>query len=453
MNAVRSLIVLALAVLLTAQPARAQSILRDAETEAWLLELGRPIAEAAGLDPNNLEMVIVADNSLNAFVAGGQRIYMHSGTLLRASNANEIQGIVAHEMGHIAAGHAVRFSSEAGGKASGISILSLIAAGAAVAMGAGEAGAALLGLGQRASLGTVLAFNRQQESRTDQAGARYLEAAGISGKGSIAFFKLIQNQEYRLAIPQDNEYIRTHPLSSNRIAALEQLYRQSPYWDTPTDPGLEAGFQRIQGKLFGYVEHPDRTLREFPASDISEKARVARAYAYPKAAFPEKAAAEADALLAAEPDDPFILELKGQILMESGRPDEAIVPLERAVALAPDQPLISTILGHALLATEDEENVDRAADVLKEAVRHDRMNPFAWYQLGIAYSKQGDEPRAALASAEQFAMARQPRLAASRARMAMAGIDRGTPDWLRAQDIMLVAQEQLKDDDGNRRRR
>jgi|TARA_R100000501_G_scaffold7002_1_gene14823 predicted Zn-dependent protease len=445
MTALRHFLILTLALLLVARPAAAQSILRDAETEAWLHRLASPLAAAAGLDPRNLEMVLVNDPSLNAFVAGGQRIYIHSGTLLQADDVNQIQGIVAHEMGHIAAGHSIRFGSEGGKAASSISILSLLAAGAAMAMGGGEAGMALLGLGQRAALGTMLSFSRQQESRTDQAGARYLETAGVSGKGMLSFFKKIQNQEYRLAIPQDNDYVRTHPLTGDRIQALENILVKSPYWDKPADAQLEADFERIQAKLYGFIEDPTRTLNKYPESDTSPAAHVARAYAYHKGAFPDASAREADALLAENPDDPYVLELKGQVMLESGRPKEALVPLERAVALAPDQPLIATLLGHALLATEDQKNVPRAAEVLKEAVRQDRQNPFGWYQLGIAYSKLGDDARAALASAEQYSMSREPRLAASNAQVAMAGLPRGSPDWLRAQDVLLVAQNDLKD--------
>ena len=442
----RSLYLFALvaALMLAARPAHAQSVLRDAETEAWLHQLTAPLAEAAGLNPDNVELVLINDPSLNAFVMQGQTIYVHSGTILQADNANQIQGIIAHELGHIAAGHSVRFGPEGMRGATGISLLSMIAAAGAVALGAGEAAPALMGLGQRAALGTVLAFNRQQESRTDQAGARYLEEAGISGRGSIEFFNKIRGQEFRLSIPQDNDYVRTHPLTGDRIAALQDLYRASPHWETPTDPKLEAGFQRIKGKLFGYVEDPERTLRTYPESDTSEAARLARAYAWHKGAYPQEAAEEADALLADHPDDPYTLELKGQVLLESGRPAEAIAPLERAVAAAPDQPLIATLLGHALLATEEDAHLLRAVEVLRGAVRRDRLNPFAWYQLGIAYSRLGDEARAALASAEQHSMQRRPELAVRSAQLALGGIERGTPDWLRAQDILVVARNEIE---------
>lgn len=446
MTLIRSVLALMLAVMLAVRPAHAQSILRDAETEAWLHEIATPLAKAAGLDPRNVELVLINDPSLNAFVMTGQTIYVHSGTILQADNANQLQGIIAHELGHIAAGHSVRFGPEGMKGASSVSILSLLAAVGAIAAGAGEAGMAIMGLGQRAALGKVLAFNRQQESRTDQAGARYLERAKISGRGSIEFFEKIQNQEYRYAIPQDNDYMRTHPLSADRILALENLYQQSPYWDTPTDPKLEAQFQRIKAKLFGFIEDPKRTLREYPESDTSAPARVARAYAWHKGAYPDQAAAETDALLAENPNDPYILELKGQVLLESGRPKDAIAPLERAIENAPDQPLIATLLGHALIASEDPDMLPRAIEVLRSAVAHDRLNPFAWYQLGIAYSQTGDEARAALASAEQHSMSRQPELAMRSAQMAMNGIPKGTPDWIRAQDILMVAQNEIEDE-------
>ena len=387
---------------------------------------------------------MVNDNSLNAFVMTGQTIFMHSGTILQADNAGQIQGIIAHELGHIAGGHSVRFGPEGMSGATSISLLSMLAAVGAIAAGAGEAGMALMGIGQTAAMGKVLSFNRQQESRTDQAGARFLEAAGISGRGSIEFFQKLLNQEFRYSIPQENAYARTHPLNGDRIAALQSLYEASPYWDTPTDPDLEARFQRIRGKLYGYVETPTRTMQKYPPSDTSEAARVARAYAWHKGAYPDEAARETDAMLAENPDDPYVLELKGQVLLESGRPAEAIEPLRAAVALAGDQPLIATLLGHALLATEDDERIGEAIDVLRTAVRYDRENPFAWYQLGNAYTRQGDEARAALATAEQAALTRQPQLAFASARNAMAGIDRGTPDWIRAQDILLVAEHQME---------
>lgn len=427
---------------LGARPALAQSVLRDAETEAFMRDMARPLIEAGGLDPRSVQFVLIHDDSLNAFVTGGQNVFLHSGTFAQADNVNQIQGIVAHELGHITGGHNVRFADGARA-ANSISLVSLLLGAAAIAAGAGDAGMGIMTAGQQAALGKFLAYSRDQESSTDQAGASFLAKAGISGKGSLEFFRKIQNQEYRYAIPQDDSYSRTHPLSGERITALEELYSKSPAWDRAPDPEIERRFQRIKAKLVGFVSEPARTFQLYPESNLSEPARYARAYAWHKSAYPDKAAAEVDALLAIAPNDPYYLEIKGQILLESGRVKEAIPPLRQAVKLAPDQPLIAALLGHALISTEDKADAEEAKVILKTAVARDNTNPFAWYQLGIAYEREGDEPRAALASAERYNLIGAPQMALPNARRALAGLKTGSPDWLRAQDIVLVSEDEV----------
>jgi predicted Zn-dependent protease len=435
------LVVLAFAAV--GQPAAAQSILRDAETELFLRDISRPLVEAAGLKPENVQIVLVGDKEINAFVAGGQIVYIHSGLLSAADNSNEVQGVIAHELGHITGGHIIRFD-EGAKVATGITLLSLLLGAAAMAAGAGEAGAGIMAAGQQAALNKFLAFTRTQESSADQAGATYLTKAGISGKGSLSFFKKLQNQEFRLAIPQDDSYARTHPLSGDRMAALEQVYSKDPAWNKPSDPVLDARFERVKAKLFGYSEDPKQTLAKYPESDRGVPARYARAYAWHKSAYPDKAAAEINSLLAEQPKDPFYLELKGQILLESGKPAEALESLRQAVALAPEQPLISSLFGHALIATENAKNFDEAKKVLRSAIGRDNSNPFAWYQLGIVYDREGDHGRASLATAERYNLEGRPRLALANAEQAMAGIPTGTSDWLRAQDIAMVSRSEVE---------
>ena len=427
-----------------ARPALAVSILRDSETELLFRQISEPLIVAAGLDPKSVKVVLVNDPEINAFVSQGQVVYIHSGLLAQADNVNQLQGVIAHELGHVAGGHAIR-GAEGARQATGISILSLVLAAAAMAVGAGEAGMGILAAGQQAAMGTFLAFSRAQESTADTAGASYLSKAGISGKGSIQFFKKLQNQEYRLAIYAKDSYDRTHPLSSERIATLTELYEKDPAWNRPTDPALEERFQRVKAKLIGFVT-PDQAVKLYPESNQSVPAHYARAYAYHLGAYPDKANAEADALLVTAPEDPFFLELKGQILLEGGRPKEAIAPLREAVANAPDMPMIAVMLGHALIASEDPKNFAEAKQVLKNAVNRDNDNPFAWYQLGIVYDREGDQPRAALASAESNNLQGRNKIALASARMAMAGLPQGTPDYIRAQDIAMVSENALKKD-------
>ena len=431
--------------LLAAQPAQAQSVLRDAETEALLNDMAAPLVEAAGLEPGNVEIVLINDPTINAFVAGGQAVYIHSGLIDAADSADEVQGVIAHELGHITGGHVIRVG-EGMKAASNISILSLLAGLAAAVAGSGDAAMAAIMAGQRAAIGKFLAFNRAQESSADAAGAQYLSDAGISGRGSIDFFKKLRSMEFRLGIPQDDEsaFTRTHPLSGDRIALLRETYSADPAWDKPVDPALQKRFERVKAKLYGYLAEPGYTLRAFPEGQDSVPARYARAYAWHKEARIEQALAETESLLADAPDDPYFLELKGQVLLESGKPEQALDPLRRASELTGNQPLIAGMFGHALIATEDEANYPEAERVLRASVARDRLNPFAWYQLGVVYAARGDMPRARLASAEQQVMRRDYFEALRSARVAEAGLPRGSPDWLRAQDVALQAEAELE---------
>ncbi|WP_443971775.1 M48 family metalloprotease [Sphingobium sp. CR28] len=431
------------ALTLMAQPAVAQQILRDAETEALMRDAAAPLIRAAGLDDKNVQILVINDPSINAFVAGGQIVWIHSGLLTGADNLNQVQGVIAHELGHIEGGHIVR-STEGIKQATGITIVSLLLGAAAIAAGAGEAGMGIMGLGQQAAMGNFLSFSRAQESSADLAGARYLHTAGISGKGSVDFFKKLQNLEYRYAIPQTDSYGRTHPLSGERISVLTEIYTKDPAWSSVTPPALEARFQRVRAKLFGFVSDPPDTLRRYPVTDQSAPAHYARAYAYHKGAYPDQAVREVDAMLASDSHDPYYLELKGQVLLESGRPKDAVAPLREAVAKTGNQPLIASLLGHALLATEDDSVLDEAERVLRAAITRDTENPFAWYALGTVYARKGDNARAALATAERYQMEGQNALALRHADIALAGIKPGTADYLRAQDIAMVSRSALE---------
>ena len=435
-----------------AQPAAAQQILRDSETEKLFNDMSKPLIEAAGLQPKNVKIVLINDPEINAFVAGGQIVYVHTGLVTQADNANQVQGVIAHELGHVVGGHVIR-SGEGAKQATGISILSLVLGGLAMAAGAGEAAMGAMAIGQQMAMGQFLAFTRAQETSADLAGVSYLSKAGVSGQGSIQFFKKLQNQEYRLAVYATDSYNRTHPLSSERVATLTDLYKKDPAWNRATDPALEARFQRVRAKLIGYISDKQAVLRTYPETDKSIPAHYARAYAYHRMGDRDAALREADALLASAPQDPFYLELKGQILLESGRPGEALEPLRMAVAKAPDQPMIQAMLGHALLATEKDTNLSEAERVLRASIGRDNEQPFAWYQLGMIYDRKGDMPRAALATAERYNLQGEPKLALASAERALKGIPQGTPDFLRAQDIAMVSRSEVEKDRKGRGRR
>jgi predicted Zn-dependent protease len=441
------MLMLALMLALSAwQPAAAQEdsgpqILRDTETELLFHDMSLPLIRAAGLDPGSVKVVLLGDPEINAFVSQGQTVYIQSGLIDAADNVNEVQGVVAHELGHVVAGDAIR-SGQGEKQAVGITILSLLLGVAAMAAGATDAGMGVMMAGQRAAIGEMMAFTRGQEASADATASRLLSKSGVSGKGLLQFFAKLQNQEYRLAIYSKDSFDRDHPINSERIQALQQKLQSDPAWNSPTDPALESRFERVKAKLLGYV-NPKQAVVKYPESNQSVPAHYARAYAYHLSGYPDKAQSEADALLAIDPHDPFFLELKGQILLEDGKVKESVAPLREATDRSGNAPMIAAMLGHALVETNDPKNFTEAKQILKVAVNRDNEDPFAWYQLGIIYDREGDQARASLATAERNNLQGNPKLALAMAQVALKGIPPGTPDYLRAQDIAMVSRAEL----------
>ncbi|MFN3233358.1 MAG: M48 family metalloprotease [Alphaproteobacteria bacterium] len=429
-----------------ALPARAQgiSLVRDAEIERYIKVWSEPIFRAAEIEQGAVKIHLVNDDSVNAFVANGQRIFVFTGLLTAAKDPLEVIGVLAHETGHITGGHLSRFRDGLQG-ASTISIISLILGAAAIAAGAGDAGAAILGSSGEFATRSFLTYSRTQEASADQAGLQFLTASGQSAHGLINFFEYLGDQEALLTTNQD-PYVRSHPLTQDRIARLRESAQQSPFWMRPARPEYTEMLKRTQAKLHGFLTYPPRVLRMYPVEDTSPYARYARAVAYHRQALTDQAMEELDALLADAPRDPYYWELKGQILFESGRMAEAIEPYRTAVRMAPYEPLIRVALAQSILSTEDPETVEEAIGNLRAANRMEPNNGFAWHQLALAYNLKGDEARAALASAERFAIAGRAPEAARQARLATKELEPDTPEWYRAQDLYMIARNAIEDD-------
>ena len=420
-------------------PASAQqiSIIRDAEIERDIKIYATPIWRAAGLDPDVVRVHLVNDSSINAFVAAGQRIFVFTGMLKVAEDPLQVIGVLAHETGHITGGHLARFQDGLKG-ASTISILSLVLGAAAMAAGAAAAGAAVMGSGGEFATRSFLLYSRTQESAADQAGLGFLTASGQSASGLISFFEYLGDQEAMMTENKD-PYVRSHPMTQERIERLRSDAEKSPYWNTPAKPEDIDRLKRIKAKLIGFLDHPTIVFQTYPMSDHSTYARYARAIAYHRQALEKQAMEEVDSLLAANPHDPYFLELKGQILFESGRIEESIEPYREAVAAAPYEPLIRVSLAQSLLAGENKERADEAIENLTAANRLEDDNGFAWHQLALAYTLKDDVAMAALAAAERYTVSGEAPRAARQAKIAVDKLKPQSPEWFRAQDLYMIA--------------
>lgn len=414
------------------------SLLRDAEIEQYLEDYSHPIFEAAGLHPESIEILIVNDQSMNAF-AGGRYMGVNTGMITFVETPNELEAVIAHEAGHLKANHTTRVQ-EAAANAGAPMLLSLLLAAGAIAAGAPDAGVGILGLGQTVGTANFLKYSRSQESTADQLSITFLNEIGHSSKGAIDLWSRVRNYQI-ITGARINPYLQTHPLANTRLSALKTRTENSPYYEQKDSPEEIHRLRLIQAKIKGFLEDPNTVLRDYPLSDQSEPAHYARSVAYYRYSDIEKALKEVRTLTEAHPDNPYYHELEGQILFEYGRTDEAIAPHRKSAELAPGNALFRINLGRALLANGGPEQLKEAEKELKRATALERDNSFAWFELARVYGAQGNEALANLATAESKFHAGAKPDANQFARRAMAlGIPRGTPEWRQAADIILATQ-------------
>jgi len=432
------------AVLPTAAEAqsRGAQLVRDAEIENTIRVYAAPLFAAAGLDNSAISVHLVNDRTLNAFVAGGQRIFVNTGLLIRAERPAQVIGVLAHEIGHIAGGHLIRMGQEVENATTAI-ILSMLFGAAAAVAGSGEAATAAVLGGQQIVQRSFLAYTRGQEAAADQAGASFLEETHQSANGLIEFLRIIGQQE-SLLIGRQDPYLRTHPLTPERVAALESRVSRSPYKDAKDTPENIERFRRMQAKLVGYLEGLPATLRKYPETDTSLYGRYARAFAYFQALDFNRAMKETESLIHDYPNDPYFYELKADILLNIGKVAESLPPITEAYRLAPNEPLIAFGFGQRLVALEDNSRLPEAITILKNVTLREPDNSGAWQQLAVAYGRSGDIGMASLASAERFLVLGDLRDAQGQADRAAHLMKAGTPGWLRAQDIIAVAKDERK---------
>ena len=426
----------ALMALAVAGQASAQSLIRDTEVEGIVREWVDPVFTAMGLNPSDIQVLLVNDNDLNAFATRGRIMGVNTGLILRTKTPNELLGVMAHEAGHIKNRHTQRDGAQNAGKQPMFMTMALGAL--AIAAGAPDAGVALLGSSQYFGALGALHYMQSQEGEADLTGARGLEAAGESGAGLVSFFDNFRSQEV-FSDARRYPYFRSHPLSSQRIETLRRYVQEQSHYDHRDSPERLAQHALILAKIHAFMDPPNATLRDYPSSDVSLPGRYARAIAWYRDGQTDKALTAVDALIAGDVTNPYFQELKGQILFEEGRPAEAVAAHREAVRLKPDAPLLRVNLAHALIETNDKANLDEAIDQLRRAVVAEKDNTMAWRLLAQAYASQGKEGEARLASAEYYFAGGDENQATQFALRARSMLDPGSMEWRRAVDIVLAS--------------
>lgn len=434
--------VLALAILvLLGAPARSAdrpSFIRDAEIENSIRVWATPLFVAAGLNPGAVRIHLVKDNTLNAFVAAGQNLFLNTGLLVRTENVSQLIGVIAHETGHIAGGHLARMD-EALKNASTEALIAMVLAGAAAAAsGRADVGSAILMGGSSVAERSLLSFTRTQETAADQAAVSLLDATGQSSKGLLEFMEILGDQELLVTERQD-PYVRTHPITSERISFLRNHANESHFTGVQAPPEYAEMHRRMRAKLFSFLELPARTLQRYREEDESLESRYARAIAHYRKPDLARALPLVEDLLAERPADPYFQELKGQILFENGRAPDALAAYQEAVRLLPNSPLLRISLAQVEIELNQPPLLEDAVGHLNFALTEEADNGFAWRLLAIAQGRRGNEGEAAFAMAEYAMLGGQIAEALHHATRAEKLLPRGSPSWLRVQDVKAQA--------------
>jgi predicted Zn-dependent protease len=427
-----------------AQQAKGPPVIRDTEAEQLLRDYTRPILRAAGLEKQNIQVVIINDGSFNAFVADGRRIFVNYGAIMQSETPNQIIGVLAHETGHLAGGHLAKMREQLAQAQTQMIIAMLLGAGALVAgarsgtnNGLTNVGAAAISAPQEVIRRTLISYQRQQEENADRAGVKFLAATGQSAKGMYETFKRFTNESLFAARGAD-PYLQSHPMPAERVAALEELARSSSFWDKKDDPALQLRHDMVRAKISAFMERQDTLYRRYPISNDSLPARYAHAITTYLHGDPRSALTQIDGLIQLQPNNPYFHELRGQALLEGGKPAEAIAPLRKAVQLSNNSPLIEMLLGQALVGTDNKAYTEEAIKILRVAVARETEAPLGYMQLAMAYGRKGDYAEADLASAQAAFLRGDNKTARELAARAKTRFAVGTPGWVKADDIVAA---------------
>lgn len=432
-----------------AQGRQSLPLVRDAETEDLLREYAKPIFRAAGLPVGQVEIVLVNDKSFNAFVPDSRRMFINIGVILEAKTPGEVIGVIAHETGHIAGNHLVRMR-QAAASAQIMSVVGMILGAGALAAGAAtgnssvaRGGAAAVAGGGAIGQRNFLSYRRSEESAADQAALKYLERVGVSAKGMLTSFERMADQAL-FAAKYVDPYALSHPMPRARFTALQSKAQKGKYFDTPEPEQLQLKHDMVKAKLLAFTSHRNSVYRAFPEKNKSLPAQYARAIASMRSEGPRKSVRKIDALIKRAPNYPFFYEIKGQALLEGGKPKEAIAPFRKALSLYPGNPQLEIWLGFALVASNDSKQLKEAKSILNRALRKDRYSMTGYAQLAIANARLGDVAGADLATAQSH-MARGDVVNAQRyAKRAQQKLKVGSPAWQQADDILSIKVRQSR---------
>ena len=418
-------------------------LIRDAEIEHTLRAYANPIFDAADIPPANVRILIVDDPAVNAFVAGGLNIFIHTGLIRAATKPEMLIGVIAHETGHIAGAHLSQFAEKSTRATLGAAIGALIGVGAVIG-GAGQAGAGILMGSQSMAQRGFISDIRLNENSADQAALTFLDRIGYSAEGMLKMFETLRQKEATRNV-QTDPFLSDHPLNAERISAMQNHIAQNKIAGTGLPDSFAMYHARMEAKLAGFMDSYAQVMIAYPPNDTSLPARYARAIAEFKNHNLSGALEGINGLIKANPNDPFFYDTKGQILYENGKLDDAAKAYANAIRLLPNSALILTDYARSLTAQDKPTLLPQAIDLLNRAMAIDDSYATAWRELAVAYGKQGKLGLSYMALAEESALAGDYKTVLQHTARARRDAQSDSMLLLKLDDIERDAKMQLKE--------
>ncbi len=419
------------------------ALIRDAETEKFLHQLSDPIFIAAGLNPQNIKIYVVNDSSINAFVSGGQNVFINTGLIRKYKTPDALIGVIAHETGHIVGGHLAR-SSEGAAEAEGAMLLSYLLGIGAIAAGSPDAGAAILMGGNQAAQRIYLKFTRNQEEAADQYAIQFLDKLQYPADGLVRLLEFFKS-EMSAYKDQIDEYLLSHPISQKRIDLIKNRTEGKNFSDKKINLQLQSKMDRVNAKLEGFIDEPAALLKKYQNS-FDDNSNYIKSIALFRNGKIDESLKLLNPLITKNSKDGFLYEVKGQILFESGRIQDSILAYNQAVKLldSQDSAVIRVALAQAILSlkTSDQSLIKLAIKHLESAKKFESENPFLFKQLANGYSKSNDEGRSLLALAEFNLLIGDNKKCLKYAKQAKNHLDENDKkELIRADDLIDLAKE------------
>ena len=411
--------------------AHAASMINDTETEKLLSELIQPLASAAKIPDGRLKIHIVDDDDFNAFVSGGEDVYVYTGLLKQIKTPNALQAVIAHEMGHMLGGHTAQMADRLSAEMKRTMLIQALGVGLMVAGGNPSLGAGVLAGSSGIAQQSMLAFTRDEERIADNMGVNLMIDAGQNPNGFVTVFEQMHDLTGALESKINPNRIN-HPLTNERLNNVKSQIKQSDIKNTHTAQPDE--YEMVRAKLIGYLDNSKSVLAKYPYADKSSPALYARAIANMRSGNLDGAKMGVQTLISRMPNNPYMYELMGDIEYQFGHYDDSVLAYEQALKLTKNAPQIQTAL--ALVLTERKKPNDNARAIeLCKASLLSEPTAFTYWVLARAYGDK-DNGRSAWAMAEYYHMNQKEDDAKKYAKIAQKHLKKTDPEYIKAGELV-----------------